>query len=1604
MAKADGQVLISLDIDDNTKAPIEKAESRLKQLGKGAGDELDSSMKSNANKAEETAKKSSNVIDGDFKKPVSKKLDIKADEAKKELKYIDESTAKLVKGENNIKFKVSGDATGKIKDIFEDEKKIPKEQSTNLKVSGNAKEKISDTAKAAKSAGNGFSHLHDIIMGTFIGGAIQSGLFAITSGLKNMLSEGLEYGKVQQKMLATWTTLTGSAAKGQGMVDVTNKLSVALGQDTDVVDELDQQFYHVFDNKEKTEQLTKSVLTMGDAIGMSGDDVKRLGLNFTHMMAGTKMQLGDFNMISDQLPMFGENLLKYEQKVQKNTNLTMSELRNQMSAGKISAEDAENVMNNLGKKYSKASDNLMGTLIGMGRVVKSRVPALVSDMTKPFLNAENPVLGMLSKWVQSNKADEMMKGLGENIKVAMDTVIGAFNPKFSTNSFNKNMQNFISGLGAKIIAFGDDIAAHKKDIENFFSILKQGGQITGKLTIAYLKALLPVVQMFGDFAAKHPKLFGFLITGFVDLSIASKLLSKPIGMIMSLNGVLGKLGKKVADNGGLKGISSSIKGIASGLTGKTVSNSKVVNTIGKNAMTEGGAAGKLATGAAGAGVAVSAGLDIYKAFKAKNPESKFKNAGKGLGTAIGGGLGLFFGGPLGAALGATIGKVIGGWGGKGAKLFTDGWNKKGKGAKPPKGFLPKAGYYARAGGDAIVGWGKGFARGVGKAIKNISDFNKKVGRAFGKVVKVIQSVLKPIKKVLELALVIPIALVVGLAIKAWSKMKKPFKAVIDFILKVVKSGWKIIKSITKSTWRAFEKHVINPVKAVWRVIDKYIVKTIVKAIRSAWKGIKSLTKSTWNAFKRYIVNPIKAVWSAARKYIVKLIVNNIKSAWKDIKSITKSAWNLIKKYAVDPIVSVYDKVKSIMGKMKKVISSAMGSIKKVWHSAWSNVGDFFTRIWKSIKNHAEDGINGVIKVINAGISGIDGVIHAFGGKKHAIGRIGKVHFATGTGSLTSNFRRSIDRMTPAVVNDRPGASNPELIYRHATGNVEWMKGRNAETMLMPGDEVANDRDSALLAPTLGIQHFAKGGIGNIFGGIGSFVKGAISGAVSTVSKGAQWLKNLFTTATKIIGHPVKSLEELLKYKRSGKGIFKSLGKNMFGVVKDKAADWWKSLWSMVDLNGSGITGGVAHTPGAGWKVTSGFGGRGAVSGGYSSHDGVDFSGASLVRAMLPGIVSGYGGAPSGWGGSNGIGEYIATHGLYNAIYQELNGKSNSGAKILVKKGETVKAGDPIAELGPNASHVHVGVTKHPMFSIGGSGTAGWLDVTKLKSAGKSDKKSKGSNNTIRKQVGGGFWKLISKIAGLFGDASGSGDNTVQPSGSHKDWLKEAGITSNFDKWNYIINHESGWNPKATNGGSGAYGLPQSLPGSKMASAGSDWRSNPITQLKWMKSYVSSRYGGIGNAYRYWLSHHNYANGGIVNGLTRAILGEDPLHPIEHVINTGKPSSDGLLADAISTRAKNNPSGVYAQMQSLITSAHNSQRMFGTQLQTGSSLQDTVSNGKLLKQMAADMHTTAQKDINGDVYLGTNKVGSILEQRKNKKDFNSQFFAGQLKNQGGLTNA
>jgi hypothetical protein len=69
--------------------------------------------------------------------------------------------------------------------------------------------------------------------------------------------------------------------------------------------------------------------------------------------------------------------------------------------------------------------------------------------------------------------------------------------------------------------------------------------------------------------------------------------------------------------------------------------------------------------------------------------------------------------------------------------------------------------------------------------------------------------------------------------------------------------------------------------------------------------------------------------------------------------------------------------------------------------------------------------------------------------------------------------------------------------------------------------------------------------------------------------------------------------------------------------------------------------------------------------------------------------------------------------------------------------------------------------------------------------------------------------------------------------------------------------ESNWNPQAHNASSGAHGIPQALPGSKMASAGPDWESNPVTQIKWGLGYIEGRYGSPCNAWGHSESHGWY---------------------------------------------------------------------------------------------------------------------------------------------------
>jgi hypothetical protein len=105
------------------------------------------------------------------------------------------------------------------------------------------------------------------------------------------------------------------------------------------------------------------------------------------------------------------------------------------------------------------------------------------------------------------------------------------------------------------------------------------------------------------------------------------------------------------------------------------------------------------------------------------------------------------------------------------------------------------------------------------------------------------------------------------------------------------------------------------------------------------------------------------------------------------------------------------------------------------------------------------------------------------------------------------------------------------------------------------------------------------------------------------------------------------------------------------------------------------------------------------------------------------------------------------------------------------------------------------------------------------------------------------------------NAPGTASSAPQPAGNPRQiaegMLRSYGWpSSQFGCLESLWNEESGWNTYAQNPSSGAYGIPQALPGSKMASAGPDWQTDAATQIRWGLGYIKSLYGSPCGAWRH----------------------------------------------------------------------------------------------------------------------------------------------------------
>ncbi|MCP9334238.1 phage tail tip lysozyme [Lentilactobacillus hilgardii] len=564
------------------------------------------------------------------------------------------------------------------------------------------------------------------------------------------------------------------------------------------------------------------------------------------------------------------------------------------------------------------------------------------------------------------------------------------------------------------------------------------------------------------------------------------------------------------------------------------------------------------------------------------------------------------------------------------------------------------------------------------------------------------------------------AIAVGAALYELYKHNKKFRKFVNGLISWAKKAW---EGVTK--WfgklangvRKYINYLVKDVNKRWG----WLFKDMAKIIKDAWRTIKSLIQ--------VIVDVFTGKWSRLVKDIGKLT----KNLWNDVKDLFKTGFDWVNKLTGGRLEDTI-----------KFFSNAWKDIGKGWKDFWNGIDDWFSNLWKGIVKHVQNGINDIIKVLNDGIGLIDGVIHMFGGSSKAIGKIGYVHFANGTGML-GNQRREITKPTLAMLNDghdSPETGNREMLI-HPNGMSELIKGTNVKRLLEPGAEVLNASETKFAMSLNGMSHFAKGTglLSNLWNGaksIGSSVVGGVEkgiGAIGSFTGGIlKATKKVFDTVKSIVKDPSKYLTGLLK-KPSGKGtVLSDFANGFFGKMKSSATNWWKSLWGMVNLDG-----------GSGGDATG------------------------LLAA-----VEKYGrGKRYVWGAAgpntfdcSGLVMYALKH-SFGIDYPHFSGAQYGKTKHISRS--NAKPGD-LVFWGPGK---HVGVfaggnkywsafapNGHPdigMHSISGSVPGysplfGEVRGLARKTASKGKKAASNSiQSLIKKQVCSGFFKFMSKLADKFGD-------------------------------------------------------------------------------------------------------------------------------------------------------------------------------------------------------------------------------------------------------------
>jgi hypothetical protein len=672
------------------------------------------------------------------------------------------------------------------------------------------------------------------------------------------------------------------------------------------------------------------------------------------------------------------------------------------------------------------------------------------------------------------------------------------------------------------------------------------------------------------------------------------------------------------------------------------------------------------------------------------------------------------------------------------------------------------------------------------------------------------------------------------AMWAWNNVLKP-------VFNGLKAAFSAVASAATWLWRNVLSPVFGFIAMAAKVLFTVLVVAVFAPIVIAVKALGAIASWLWtNAIKpafEGIAWVARWLWSNA----VKPAFDLLKAGVRAVGAVARWLWQNVIKPAFNGIGAVIgwvwrNVVSPIFSSLKMAIRG-LGSIfswlwKTIIKPVFGWIGDRIGWVWRTLIKPPFDAIKRGVRLVGEAFGAAKDMVKKAWDKlqditKKPVNFIIKWVYTNGIKALWDKVAGwvGLGKLPAApklleaggTVGNGFGPARPMVTNRPTA--IVGEGNRRYPEYVIPTDPKYRGRAQALHAAA-GTQLMADGGIlGDIWGGIKS---------------AGGWVADKAT------------------------GALKAAGKFAAGA-----------LAPAFNLGLKAISGTLARIPGADTglgKVVRAIPNK--VADGILSflrgEDEKSAGGANVAKALT--WAKSQAGLPYQWGGAGNPSWDCS--GFMSGIQKVIEGRNPKGRlwSTFSFQGSRAPAGWKYHLKSP----FQIGVT-----NAGKGHTAGTLAGTNVESRGGDGvivgSRARGYNDSL---FHNNWYGLVSALAGASGGAGGAKSAARQMLGefgwSQKQWPA-------LEK---LWQRESGWRWNAKNPSTGAYGIPQSLPGSKMASVGADWRTNPATQIKWGLKYIKGRYGSPSAAWNHSQSVNWYDSGGLLQpGLNLAYNGTGRPEPV-----------------------------------------------------------------------------------------------------------------------------